>query len=60
MPSVVHVVIVVGIIFTHTALASAAIAVVVCLSICLSQVGCLLKRLNVGLRKQRHTIAQGL
>ena len=31
-----------------------------CLSVCLSQVGVLLKRLNVGSRKQRHTIAQGL
>ena len=34
----------------------------VCLSVCvcLSQVGVLLKWLNVGTRKQRHTIAQGL
>jgi len=31
----------------------------VCLSVCLSQVGVLLKWLNVS-RKQRHTIAQGL
>ena len=30
------------------------------LSVCLSQVGVLLKRLNVGLHKQHHTIAQGL
>ena len=29
-------------------------------SVCLSQVGVLLKWLNVGLHKQRHTIAQGL
>jgi len=28
--------------------------------VCLSQVGVLLKRLNVGSRKQRHTITQGL
>jgi len=28
--------------------------------VCLSQVGVLLKRLNVGSRKQHHTIAQGL
>jgi len=28
--------------------------------VCLSQVGVLLKRLNAGSRKQRHTIAQGL
>jgi len=30
----------------------------VCLSVCLSQVRVLVKRLNVGSRKQRHTIAQ--
>ena len=30
------------------------------MSVCLSQVGVLLKRLHVGSRKQRHTIAQGL
>jgi len=29
-------------------------------SVCLSQVGVLLKRLNVGSHKQHHTIAQGL
>jgi len=29
-------------------------------SVCLSQVGVLLKRLNVGSHKQQHTIAQGL
>jgi len=29
-------------------------------SVCPSQVGVLLKRLNVGLHKQHHTIAQGL
>ena len=32
----------------------------VCVSVCPSQVGVLLKQLNVGTRKQRHTIAQGL
>ena len=32
----------------------------VCLCVCPSQVGVLLKWLNVGTRKQRHTIAQGL
>jgi len=37
---------------------SAVYAVVVCLSVCLSQVSVLLKRLNIGSRKQRHTIAQ--
>jgi len=40
------------------------LADVVCLSVRpsvrLSQIGVLLKRLNVGSRKQRHTIAQGL
>ena len=30
----------------------------VCVSLCLSQVGVLLKRLNVGSNKQHHTIAQ--
>jgi len=30
------------------------------LFVCLSQVGVLLKQLNVGSRKQHHTIAQGL
>jgi len=37
--------------------ASAVYAVVVYLSVCLSQVGVLLKRLNVGSREERHTIA---
>ena len=32
----------------------------VCLSLCPSQVGVLLKRLNVGSHKQHHTIPQGL
>ena len=32
----------------------------VCLSVCLSHAGIVLKRLNVGSRKQRHMIAQGL
>ena len=40
------------------------LAVVACLSVCpavcLSQVGVLLKRLNAGSRKQRHTIARPL
>jgi len=34
------------------------VSVSVCLSVCLSQVGVLLKRLNVGSNKQHHTIAQ--
>ena len=32
----------------------------VCLSVCPSQVGVLLKRLNVGSHKQHHTIVQGI
>jgi len=40
--------------------ASMVYAGVVCLSVCLSQVDVLLKRLNVGSHKQYHTIAQGL
>jgi len=32
----------------------------VCLSVRLSQVGVLLKRLNIGSHKQHHTIAQGV
>ena len=36
------------------------LSVCLCLCLCLSQVGVLLKWLNVGTRKQRHTIAQGL
>ena len=34
--------------------------VFVCVCLCLSQVGVLLKRLNIGPQKQHHTIAQGL
>jgi len=37
-----------------------AMGLCLCLSVCLSQVGVLLKRLNTGLHKQNHTIAQGL
>ena len=59
-------------IFTARRYASAVYAMVVCpsvclsvclclcVSVCLSQVGVLLKWLNIGKRKQRHTIAQGL
>jgi len=47
---------------THATLGSAGISCrhssCVCLSVRLSQVGVLLKRLNVGSRKQRHTIAR--
>ena len=44
--------------FTTQAMLCAVYAMTVCL--CLSQVGVLLKRLNIGTRKQFHTIAQGL
>jgi len=46
--------------FTARRHASAVYAMVMCLSVCLSQVGVLLKRLKVGSRKQFHTIAHGL
>ena len=49
--------------FYRASYALAVYAMVVCLSVsvclCLSQVGVLLKRLNVGTRKQRRMIAQG-
>ena len=56
------------IVFTARCYASAVLAMALCPSVCLSvrlsvrpsQVGVLLKRLNVGSRKQHHTIAQGL
>jgi len=47
-------------IFTVRRHPSAVYAVDVCLSVSLSEVGVLLKRLNVGSRKQRHTKAQRL
>ena len=51
-------------IFTARCYASAVLAMALCLSIRLSvrpsQVGVLLKRLNIGSLKQHHTIAQGL
>ena len=50
--------------FTARCYASAVLAMALCLSVRPSvrpsQVGVLLKRLNVGLHKQHHTIAQGL
>jgi len=50
--------------FTARCYASAVLAMAlcpsVCLSVCPSQVGVLLKRLNVGSHKQHHTIVQGL
>jgi len=49
-------------IFTSRCYSSAVLAVGLCLSVCLclSQVGVLLKRLNIGSHKQHHTILQGL
>ena len=51
-------------VFTARCYASAVLAMALCLSVrlsvCPSQVGVLLKRLNVGSHKQHHTIAQGL
>ena len=56
-------------VFTARRYASSVYAMVVCVSdvrpsvcpsVCLSQVGVLLKWLNIGTRKQHHTIAQGL
>jgi len=46
--------------FTARCYASAVLAMALCLSVHLSQVGVLLKRLNVGSHKQHHTIARGL
>ena len=51
------------IVFTRAMLASAGIScchVYVRLSVCLSQVGVLLKQLKVVSRQQRHMIAEGL
>jgi len=42
------------------ALCMLSLRVCVCLSVCPSQVGVIVKRLNIGSRKQRHTVAQGL
>ena len=49
-------------IFTARCYASAVLAMALCLSVrlCLSQVGVLLKRQNVGSHKQHHTIPQGV
>jgi len=47
-------------IFTARYYASAVLAMTLCLSVRPSQVGVLLKQLNVGSQKQHHTIAQGL
>ena len=46
--------------FTARCYASAVLAMALCLSVRPSLVGVLLKRLNVGLHKQHHMIAQGL
>jgi len=58
----------IGPVFTARCYASAVLAMALCPSVCPSvrqsvspsQVGVLLKRLNVGSHKQYHTIAQGL
>ena len=47
-------------VFTARCYASAVLAMALCPSVRPSQVGVLLKRLNVGSHKQHHTIAQGL
>jgi len=51
-------------VFTARCYASAVLAMAlcpsVCLSVCPSQVGVLLKRLNIGSHKQHHTIPQGV
>jgi len=47
-------------VFTARRYASAVLAVVMCLSVCLSHAGIVSKRLNVGSRKQRRMIAHGL
>jgi len=47
-------------IITARCYASAVLAMGLCLSVCLSQVGVLQKRLNIGSQKQHHTIAGGL
>ena len=46
-------------IFTARCYASTVLAMALCPSVCPSQVGVLLKRLNIGSHKQHHTIAQG-
>ena len=46
--------------FTARCYASAVLAMALCLSVCPSQVGVLLKRLHVGSHKQPDTIVQGL
>ena len=48
-----------SVVFTARCYASAVLAMALCMSVCPSQVGVLLKRLNVGSCKQHHTIAQG-
>jgi len=46
--------------FTARRYASAVYAMALCLSVCLSEVGVILKRLNIGLRKQHDSIAEGI
>ena len=47
-------------IFTVRAMLCVVYATALCLCVCLSQVGVLLKWLNIGIHKQWHMIAQGL
>ena len=53
-----EILLILNIVFTRATLASVGISCR-CLSVCLSQVGVLPKRLNVASSKQCHTIAQG-
>jgi len=46
--------------YPRDAMLEQVIAVIVCLSVCLSHAGIVSEQLNVGSRKQRHVIAQGL
>jgi len=49
-----------AILITARRYASAVLAVVVCLSVCLSQAGIVSKRQHIESRKQRRTVAQGI
>jgi len=46
--------------FTARRYASAVYAMALCLSVSLSKVGVILKRLNIGSRKQHDSIAEGI
>jgi len=49
-----------ALVFNARCYASTVLAMALCLSVRPSQVGVLLQQLNVGSRKQQHTIVQGL